>query len=143
MEQTCSLRVTASSTSLQLAAYTRGTSFEKKRPQTQAQHCEVSNGGAEEGKQDCDFAYKNQLLWSKRLRDEQCWGKTKSASLGGTCVGLFHIVTGSSMGFALGPLPQHCEMRSAVFVMTGAGEILLLWLHHPSRTQFSRSLSCG
>lgn len=61
--------------------------------------------------------------------------------------GLFHTVTVSSVGFAssaaLGPLPQHCEMRNAVFLMTGAGGILLLWLHHPSRTQFSRSLSCG
>lgn len=44
---------------------------------------------------------------------------------------------------ALGPLPQLCDMRNAVFLMTGAGEILLLWLHRPSRTQFSRSLSCG
>lgn len=61
--------------------------------------------------------------------------------------GLFHIVTVSSVGFAssaaLGPLPQCCEMRNALFLMTGAGGILLLWLHHPSRTQFSRSLSCG
>lgn len=61
--------------------------------------------------------------------------------------GLFHFETVSSVGFAssaaLGPLPQLCDMRNAVFLMTGAEGILLLWLHHPSRTQFSRSLSCG
>lgn len=60
---------------------------------------------------------------------------------------LFHIVIVSPVGFASSavpsPLPQHREMRNAVFLMTGAGGILLLWLHHPSRTQFSRSLSCG
>lgn len=60
---------------------------------------------------------------------------------------LFHIVIVSPVGFASSavpsPLPQHRETRNAVFLMTGAGGILLLWLHHPSRTQFSRSLSCG